>query len=285
MPCWRAPRLNSINVGVGRFAQGITQTAGIGPVHTFMFATEPAIVRRVSGRMLGQGQIFHFRPDEQTATSSPRGMPWTFGIVLVPFAVLVEQGGAVAGFDLRLPLDDDRLFAVPGERLARLVALMHDGARLARDAPCMLDAAEPAAALGGSVLAALVACLVEGWPSPERAALRRHREIVARFEAALRQRPEEMLSLAAICIAAGAAERTLNLACREFLGQGAMQYARGRRLDLVRQRLMAGDTATVQVTEVAMRYGFWELGRFALAYRARFGERPSETLRRQPDRP
>ena len=89
-----------------------------------------------------------------------------------------------------------------------------------------------------------------------------------------------MLSLPDLCAEVGVAERTLNLACQEFLGQGAMQYARGCRLDHVRRTLLISDPASTQVTGVAMRYGFWELGRFAQAYHLRFGESPSKTLRR-----
>ena len=83
-----------------------------------------------------------------------------------------------------------------------------------------------------------------------------------------------------ICAAVGVARRTLNLACLEFLGQGATQYARARRLDHVRAALLTSDPRVTQVTKVAMDFGFWELGRFAQAYRVRFGERPSDTLRR-----
>jgi len=113
-----------------------------------------------------------------------------------------------------------------------------------------------------------------------RAALGRHRQIVARLEQVMHQRPEEMLSAADLCASVGVAQRTLNLACQEFLGQGAMQYAPARRLDHVRDTLLMSDPGETFVTGVAMRFGFWELGRFAQAYRARFGERPSETLRR-----
>ncbi|MDR3534698.1 MAG: helix-turn-helix domain-containing protein [Rhodopila sp.] len=272
--------LERVHVGIGRFSKGIPQTAHIANAHTFMFATEPGLSRRVSGWTLGRQQIFHFRPNEQTATSSPPDQPWAFGIVTAPFDLLAAYGPQIAGRDPGVPLNDDRMFQVPGTALARLVGLMKDLSRLARQTPWIVEAPEPAKALAGTIMEALLACLAQGEPGRGRAAPARHRQIIARFECALRQHPEEMLSLPDICAALGVAQRTLGLACQEFLGQGPMQYARRRRLDHVRQQLLASDPTTTQVTAVAMRYGFWELGRFAQAYCTRFGERPSETLRR-----
>jgi transcriptional regulator GlxA family with amidase domain len=52
------------------------------------------------------------------------------------------------------------------------------------------------------------------------------------------------------------------------------------RLQLVRDELLRSD-AEVNVTTMALRYGFSHLGRFSAYYRATFGEMPSETLRRR----
>jgi AraC family ethanolamine operon transcriptional activator len=45
--------------------------------------------------------------------------------------------------------------------------------------------------------------------------------------------------------------------------------------------LHASDPEETTVTQVAFGLGFWDLGRFAGAYRRLFGERPSETLRQR----
>jgi AraC-like DNA-binding protein len=107
----------------------------------------------------------------------------------------------------------------------------------------------------------------------------RHGMIVAKLEEYLEANPNTPLYLAEICGAIGAAERTLRAACEEHLGMGPIRFLALRRMHLVRRALSDADSSTT-VTRIATDYGFWELGRFSVAYRALFGETPSETLRR-----
>ena len=58
-----------------------------------------------------------------------------------------------------------------------------------------------------------------------------------------------------------------------------------RRMHLARRALRIADAEKTTVTEIATDYGFWELGRFAVAYRSLFGEPPSVALRRPPEDP
>lgn len=80
---------------------------------------------------------------------------------------------------------------------------------------------------------------------------------------------------------AGISERSLHAAFRRQLGVAPMAYVRRRRLDRAHDELLTLEpNGTATVTEVALRHGFTHGGRFAAAYRARFGEPPSQTLRR-----
>jgi transcriptional regulator GlxA family with amidase domain len=57
-----------------------------------------------------------------------------------------------------------------------------------------------------------------------------------------------------------------------------MRYLRDARFERVREALLRAQDQSV--TQVAMRWGFYHLGRFAVDYRKRFGEMPSETQAR-----
>lgn len=80
---------------------------------------------------------------------------------------------------------------------------------------------------------------------------------------------------------AGVSERSLHVAFRRRLGTSPIAYVRGVRLQRAHEELSRAEpNGGGTVTEIGLRYGFTNGGRFAAAYRARFGESPSETLRR-----
>ncbi|SHI33145.1 AraC-type DNA-binding protein [Roseomonas rosea] len=89
-----------------------------------------------------------------------------------------------------------------------------------------------------------------------------------------------VITLAGIAEAAGVPERTLHDAFRRFEGTTPMRWLRNLRLDQARARLRAG-AGEGGVTAVALGVGFTHLSRFAQDYAERFGERPSETMRRR----
>ena len=62
------------------------------------------------------------------------------------------------------------------------------------------------------------------------------------------------------------------------------RYLTLRRMNFARRALQKADPAVTCVTDVATEFGFWELGRFAVAYKLAFGKSPSMTLRQNYDR-
>jgi AraC family transcriptional regulator, ethanolamine operon transcriptional activator len=109
--------------------------------------------------------------------------------------------------------------------------------------------------------------------------VRRYQQIVDRFEEVARANLEGLPHITDLCQAAAVTQRTLSRAFRVIRGTTPSGYLRVLRLGQVRQALLSADGGTETVTQIAMRFGFRELGRFAVDYRATFGESPSETLR------
>lgn len=102
---------------------------------------------------------------------------------------------------------------------------------------------------------------------------------VRRAEDYIRAHAGEPLTLSDISAAAGVSVRALSEGFRNARQTTPMAWLREQRLIAARAALReAGPQDTVAA--VATRWGFGHLGRFAIDYRRRFGEAPSETLRR-----
>jgi AraC-like DNA-binding protein len=159
-----------------------------------------------------------------------------------------------------------------------LRALIGRAALAAQSSPRALDSPEACRSLA-LALHRVISRMHEGMSEPRKALRRSPTTTVRLAREYLEQRLEEPVYLAEICAVAGVSERSLRNAFATVLGVSPNQYLLLRRLNGVRRSLLAPADA-VSVTQTALRFGFWDLGRFAASYRAQFAENPSRTLRR-----
>ena len=146
----------------------------------------------------------------------------------------------------------------------------------------MLSHPEVARAIEQDLIHALVTCFTTVGAGPDGFGARHHASIMIRFEEILAGHLSQPSTIPEFCELIGVSDRTLRSCCAEFLGMSPIRYVLLRRLREVRSALRDGDPDTVNVAEVAHRFGFAQLGRFAGTYRAIFGETPSTTLQRSP---
>jgi AraC family ethanolamine operon transcriptional activator len=96
---------------------------------------------------------------------------------------------------------------------------------------------------------------------------------------AIRDRPEDVLTVGDLCRIAKASERTLHYAFTERFGMPPAHYIKVRRLNGARNDLCR--ELPLKISDAANNWGFWHLGQFAKDYETLFGELPSSTLKRR----
>jgi AraC-like DNA-binding protein len=101
----------------------------------------------------------------------------------------------------------------------------------------------------------------------------------------VQEHAHETVTLASIAEAAGMSPRGLQQSFNRSVGVPPLAHLRNVRLDAVHRVLRTADPSTASVAEVAREWGFAHLGRFSGAYRERFGELPSATLRSSTSAP
>jgi AraC-like DNA-binding protein len=104
---------------------------------------------------------------------------------------------------------------------------------------------------------------------------------LARADRFIRNNLARSIVLADIADAAGVSTRGLESAFRRHWRTTPVTHLRNVRLDTAR-RMLTEPTDGTSVTNVALAVGFSHFGRFSQEYSRRFGELPSESLRRAP---
>ena len=102
---------------------------------------------------------------------------------------------------------------------------------------------------------------------------------VRRVEEYIAAHADEPLTIGDLAAHAGISTSTLFAGFREFRDTSPMSHLRQVRLQRVREALQSAGSGDATVTEVALRWGFTHLGRFASDYKRWFGESPSATLK------
>ena len=126
----------------------------------------------------------------------------------------------------------------------------------------------------------MVGCLADGERRENSFGHAQHAIVMRRFWQVLEENPEQPLFVPEICRIIGVSQRTLRTCCQEHSGMAPKRYLLLRRMAFARRALRQADPDVTSVTDIVTRYGFWELGRFAVEYKALFDEPPSATLRR-----
>lgn len=215
------------------------------------------------------GHRFHERTDG----------PIRWSAIWIPTRELVKVGRAIRGSAFLLPPGERRWRPSP-EALRCLVSLHTNAIRATATRPKLPVERDAARGLAQQLVTALIECLNGEVTDQKSVSMRRHAEVMIRFQEALPATPVAMLSVTRIARSLGVSNTLLRTCCQVHLGMAPSRYLYLRRMRLAREALRHADPDEAAVARIARLHGFGGLGHFASAYRALFGELPSATLRR-----
>jgi AraC-like DNA-binding protein len=275
----RMTRLKLEHLEIHRCCENLPRIAYItlSPEPIFVSFPVGAVSHIFDGFALRSGDmILHSRGDRmhQRLTGECQ-----WGLISLSPEVLASCGEALTGRPIVSP-PTSRIIRPSRAGALRFQRLLSQACRLADARKKLIDRPEVARALEQEMLHAIIHCLTSDEADDHAKARHHHAAVMARFEEMLSKRTDERLTMPALSAGIGVPERTLRMCCAEFLGESPTRYVLLQRLNRARAALRRADPSTASVAEVARNHQFLEFGRFAVTYRATFGESPSVTLQR-----
>jgi hypothetical protein len=153
--------------------------------------------------------------------------PCRWATILVPVRDLARYGRRMVGETFAEPIHTHRW--VPPREPYRRLRLLHAAAiRAVETGHPELISEEAAHGLDQQIMEALIECLSVGPIAARTPTMRRHRDIVVRFETLLEKHDHDKLTIAEVGAALGITQWTLGSACKIHLGMSAASYLRLR---------------------------------------------------------
>lgn len=278
---WEVRPRGAVTVIRGEAIAGGATVGGFPPYYVLCTVTRGSIDMTTDNERIS---IQHARtaalitPDTATTTFTAEGTQTCN--IRIDRAAIMSQASALLGAPVEAPPRFDPVVDLDrgsGQDIHRLASLLNDAS------------ARPDSALGapqvlGHLREALVCAVLLGLDSTLRQRLERpapsvDARVVKRAAEILAARAAEPISIADVAVAAGVGLRSLERSFKAVHGCTLRDFLRTERLELARRRLLTATPGTT-VTQILHASGFGHPGEFSRAYCSRFGERPSDTLRR-----
>lgn len=261
-----AMRLQRACEGGGTLAEGTTVNDG----WVFFHQSRPVCA---NGQSATDNDIFVVPPGSEFCVTSKQAHEWL--AIVIPSSLLFQSPAELESATGAKP----RLLKPPSSVTRQFTSLLRRLLSEIEKSPELLAGTHAESCVQSEILQATKHLFNMGQESFSRHYGYWYGQTKAVLEAKLNNSSESM-SIPDVARYLGVPERTLRSAFQKCYGLSPTECIRIYRLHQARQRLLTSDADQTTVTQVALDLGFWELGRFAGAYRKLFGERPSETLHR-----
>jgi AraC-like DNA-binding protein len=260
------------NVGQLCCASGHPQMAHL------VFALDSEHEISCNGHPMHDGAVALYRPGAEHFSYSKGGAKWVS--LAVESRVLTQTIAALSGAEAWEFPENCKIFRPSPPTLQHLRSVID---RVHSAVDCESPAFQSDAgrrAVEQSLVTAIAQAVTERGCSPAtRSASMAHTQLVRSAHDFFRENLGRPIYIAELAAATRASERTLRKVFREFYGMSPVRYLSLLRMNQVRRALRVADPQTASVTGVAAQCGYWDMGRFAVQYKALFGEMPSQTLR------